>query len=802
LGDEGGLNDNQNNSQRITNDFFSAILRIDVDKRPGSLTPGTHPAATTNYAVPPDNPFVGATHFNGLTVNSNKVRTEFWAVGLRNPWRMSFDPETDVLYCGDVGESAREEIDLIVGGGNYGWAYMEGNLTGPKYAQAPPGFIHTRPLLDYPRSQGFAVTGGLVYRGQRFAQLYGAYVYGDYGTGKIWALRHSGTNVTENTLLLTDDLNSINTAGISAFGMNPANDDLLYADEQNGSNGRIKRLLYNNTTNGAPLPPTLADTGAFADLTTLTPEAGIVPYDVNVPFWSDNAHKSRWFSVPDTNLVIGFEPDANWSFPTGTVWIKHFELELTNGLPASRKRLETRFLIKNAAGVYGLTYRWDESVTNATLVPEEGMDEEFVIDDGGGILRTQTWHYPSRVECLECHTAAAGYGLGFNTGQLNRDINHDATITNQIAALCLAGYFNTNVTETETLRKLASATNDSFSLEYRVRSYLAANCAQCHQPGGPAHDALWDARITTPTEDAGIVFGPLANDTENSGQYIIAPNSLTNSMLLTRIAKRGPGQMPPLASSVLDTQAIALVSGWITNGWPTNPCVGVLNPGFEDGFNLAGMGYIATNWTAWETDPGVVSGYADTAITHEGAHAQGIGVWGDANGSSGGVYQRVPIALGQRFDIMVWVQAEDGLTACSLGVDPAGGTNANEAVTWSPASTNTAWEQLSLTGVAQGNYLTVFYKVATTDNGQHNGYFDDATPPAVTDRPKLLAQPTGNGLTLTWPQCPNAHLEQAHTLSSPISWTTVTNQVVISGGQNLVTLVPAGSVCFYRLVLE
>lgn len=210
LGDEGGGDDSERNSQRITNDFFSAILRIDVDKRPGSLTPNTHPATTTNYAVPSDNPFVGATSFNGFSINSNMVRTEFWAVGLRNPWRWSFD-EDGTLYCGDVGQSTREEIDIIEKGKDYGWNYWEGFFQRTNSAQIPAGFVHAFPLIDYPRSLGFAVTGGRVYRGGRLSQLYGAYIYADYGSGRIWALRHTGTNVTQNTELFTD-------AGISAFG--------------------------------------------------------------------------------------------------------------------------------------------------------------------------------------------------------------------------------------------------------------------------------------------------------------------------------------------------------------------------------------------------------------------------------------------------------------------------------------------------------------------------------------------------------------------------------------------------------
>ena len=570
LGDEGGAEGQYGNTQRITNDFFSAIIRIDVDKQPGSLPPNPHPASSTNYTIPPDNPFVGATSFNGFAINSNQVRTEFWAVGLRNPWRWSFDDDTGILYCGDVGQSQREEVDLIEKGKNYGWNYWEGFLQRTNSAQIPSGFVHAPPLIDYPHPPGIAVTGGRVYRGQRLSQLYGAYVYADYGTGQTWALRHNGTNVTENTLLFSDDINnSFGTSGLSSFGVDPRNGDLLYTDEQNAINGTVKVITYTNSFVGAPLPPTLADTGAFSDLEALTPQPGIVPYEINVPFWSDNAMKTRWFSLPNTNLTIGFNPDGNWLFPTGMVWIKHFELELTNGVPESRKRLETRFIVKNTDGVYGITYRWGDSTTNATLVPEEGMDEPFVIDEGGGILRTQIWHYPSRIECLRCHTGGGGLALGFNTAQLNREHDYGGDATNQIAALSDAGYFTGTVTNLRTLPFLTPANNTSVSLEYRVRSYFAANCSQCHQGPGTVQAALWDARLGTPTAQAGIINGPLVSDGGDTSNHVITPGSLAHSMLLTRISTRGQNQMPPLDSTVVDTQAVALVSSWITNDLPS-----------------------------------------------------------------------------------------------------------------------------------------------------------------------------------------------------------------------------------------
>src|SRR5438552_10081507 len=151
LGDEGGADGDYGNTQRIDKDFFSGILRIDVDQRAGSLPPNPHPASSTNYTVPADNPFVGATSFNSGTVNPNQVRTEFWAVGLRNPWRFSFDSLTGRLYRGDGGLASREEIDLIVRGGNYGWNYLEGSeLT--FIAIPPDGVNFVEPILDYGRS--------------------------------------------------------------------------------------------------------------------------------------------------------------------------------------------------------------------------------------------------------------------------------------------------------------------------------------------------------------------------------------------------------------------------------------------------------------------------------------------------------------------------------------------------------------------------------------------------------------------------------------------------------------------------
>ena len=562
LGDEGDANDTRSNSQRLDKDFWAGILRLDVDNRPDSLEPNPHPAiAAGTYKVPADNPYIGVTNWYGSNLVAAKVRTEFYAIGLRNPWRMSFDPPTGRLYCADVGQGAREEIDIIVRGGNYGWNFREGLIARPGSAAPPAGFSAIDPILDYSRgsgtNQGTSVTGGVVYRGSKIPALHGAYIFADYVSGNIWSLFYHGTTAS-NWVRLTG------TPGIAAFGTDPSNGDVLIADQGADT---IKRLVF-ATVSGSPLPLTLADTGVFADTATLTPQPGVLAYDINLPSWSDGASKTRWCYFP-TNRTLTFRATNNWTFPTGSVWIQHFEMELTNGVPESRQRIETRVLARDgASAIYGLTYRWDATQTNASLVPEGGFDEDFAINDGGTV-RTQAWHYPGRSECLLCHTSPTlgGQALAFNTPQLNRDFNYGGVVDNQLRALANAGYFSAAPSNLHNLRALADTTDESVSVEQRVRSYLTANCVGCHQSGASGGNSF-DARIFAPLPNTKLINGVLNNNGGDTNNRVIVPGALDRSMLLTRIATRGSGKMPPLDSSLVDTQAVALFHRWITNDLP------------------------------------------------------------------------------------------------------------------------------------------------------------------------------------------------------------------------------------------
>jgi len=196
VGDGGSGGDPQNNAQNV-NTVLGSILRIDVDNQ----DPGI------KYAIPQDNPFVDS---------SGSEAKEIYAWGFRNPWRSSFDPVTDLLWTGDVGQSLWEEIDIVEKGKNYGWRCYEGNhnynLTGCNY----PEYIF--PVWEYSHGPGCSITGGYVYRGSNVPELSGKYIYADYCSGVVWSLQYDGINPTVNQTLLTAQ------GSVTSFGVDENNE--------------------------------------------------------------------------------------------------------------------------------------------------------------------------------------------------------------------------------------------------------------------------------------------------------------------------------------------------------------------------------------------------------------------------------------------------------------------------------------------------------------------------------------------------------------------------------------------------
>ncbi len=324
------------------------------------------------------------------------------------------------------------------------------------------------------------------------------------------------------------------------------------------------------------LPLLLSETGVFSNTPAMTPAGGLIFYEPNVQLFSDNAAKIRYLSVPynggniTPDQQINFAPTGTWSFPAGSVFVKTFELQTNLTTTNSLLRLETRLLVRNLdGGVYGVTYKWRPDYSDADLLTTSSNETILVTTANG--LQTNTWYYPSPVDCLSCHTPAANYVLGISTRQLNTSATYPATgvTDNELRALNHLGLFNPAFDESAITNyaALAPLTNLTASLEQRARSYLDANCAQCHQPGGTG--ATFDARYDTPLASQDITNYPALFSLGNDNERIISANDIWRSSVYTRMNlvdetnPSGSIQMPPLARLLVDTNAVAVIAAWI-----------------------------------------------------------------------------------------------------------------------------------------------------------------------------------------------------------------------------------------------
>jgi uncharacterized repeat protein (TIGR03806 family) len=312
------------------------------------------------------------------------------------------------------------------------------------------------------------------------------------------------------------------------------------------------------------IPPLLSQTGAFSDTRHLIPNKGLIPYDLIVAFWSDGASKTRWVAIPDGK--IKFSATGQWIFPAGTVFVKHFDLPTDAADPSTKRRLETRLLVRDSAGgVYGVTYKWRADDSDADLLPGS-LSEEIPIRSAAGESSRQTWYYPSRKDCLTCHTAGAGGVLGVKTRQLNHDFAYPSGITdNELLAWNRLGLFEPAVKAADltTYPTLAASEDATRSLEDRARSYLDANCSHCHHPGGTV--AYFDARYTTPLAQQGLIDGPVLLDQGIDRPRIISPHDIWRSIAYMRVNTGGDIRMPPLARETIDQKGVALLGQWITS---------------------------------------------------------------------------------------------------------------------------------------------------------------------------------------------------------------------------------------------
>ena len=518
----------------------ATIMRIDVD----------HPEADRPYSIPEDNPFI---HLEG-------ARPEIWVYGIRNPWRITFDRETGHLWAGNVGQDRWEMIHLVRRGENYGWSLYEGSH--PFFLNRKPGPTPiVKPTIEHPHSEARSITGGVVYYGSKFPELRSAYVYGDYATGKMWALHHDGEKLIWHQEIADTTLQ------IVSFGVDH-DDEILIVD--------LARGLYQlerEPKSTEKFPTRLSETGMFTSVKGHQADPGLIPYSVNAPLWADGAHVERFIALPgDAQIEVASNDGVGWSFPDGTALIQTFALDLKVGSPASRHRIETRLLTRQQGEWVGYSYVWNDEQTDATLVDAAGIDRIFTIQDPSAPdgSREQSWHYPSREKCMACHSRVANYVLGLTTLQMNRIHNYDTVSDNQLRTLNHIGVFKKPLSKPpEEYPKLSDPYNPKEPLEARARSYLHAACANCHVHTGGGNARIVLDFTTELDKTYSVGFRPQHDTYGISGAMLIAPDDPERSILYQRVTQRGKGKMPPLTTSQQDVQAAQLLYDWISQMKPT-----------------------------------------------------------------------------------------------------------------------------------------------------------------------------------------------------------------------------------------
>jgi putative heme-binding domain-containing protein len=517
-------------------DLFSSVLRLDVD----------HPDGDKGYSIPKDNPFVALP----------KARGEIWAYGLRNPWRMSFDPKSGELFVGDVGWELWESIYRIQRGGNYGWSITEGSQfdVRPDRLRGPTPILP--PLVAHSHEEAASITGGEFYHGARLPELAGAYVYGDWQMGTFWSLRAEGDKVIEHREL---SRSSLMPAG---FGLDHQN-ELIIVDYSGGGLWQLAKNSRYGKNND--FPRKLSQTGLFNDTVKQTPAPGVYPFQIHAPRWADHAIGERWVAFPgQSGVTVAEDPKGvvvfkgQWAFPPGAVLVKTYSLELERGNPATRRRVETQILHFDGSlwGTY--SYRWNAEQTDAELVPLRGDEATFTVKDKAapsGEMQ-QRWRFFSRSECARCHNLFDAFAQGFSALQLDR--RTPEAEGRQLDLLTRLGL-------TPDEPKFANPHGAEGSLETRARSYLHANCSVCHRynSGGGVPSYM---NIEAPLKEASLLdFKPVQGDLALPDARVIARGDPARSVLLYRMATAGRGHMPYLGGRLIDDRGLLLMRDWIAS---------------------------------------------------------------------------------------------------------------------------------------------------------------------------------------------------------------------------------------------
>lgn len=529
---------------------LSSILRIDVDQEDEGR----------NYHIPADNPFV----------KTQNARGEIWAYGFRNPWKMSFDRQTGDLWVGDVGWELWELIHRVRKAGNYGWSVMEGRQPAlPQQAQGPTPILP--PTIDHPHSEAGSITGGFVYHGERLPDLKGAYIYGDYQSGIVWAARFDREQVISVNEIAHTPLKLV------AFGENNSGELLLLDHTE-----QIYQLVPAPASDQSrDFPRKLSNTGLFADTRMQKPAPGVLPYTINAHHWADGTHSERWMAIPGTGKVT-LNDKGSWIFPDGSVLAKTVSIDGViapknpNG-ETSSVRLETQILHREAGTWRPYTYAWNPEQTDADLVDASGHDRDLLIRDATrpGRTRLQTYRFAARRECQLCHNpwvearttifgVQSASPLAVNVSQLAGHHTFSDDSVEQLSALAQMELVDESVAATfDGVVPLCSPYDETAALDARARAWLHVNCAHCHQfnAGGAATISL--AHDVPLVKTNTVSERPTQGRFQISGAQIVSPGDPCGSVLYYRVSKLGPGRMPRVGSVEVDVRGTRLIHDWI-----------------------------------------------------------------------------------------------------------------------------------------------------------------------------------------------------------------------------------------------
>lgn len=499
-------------------DLRSTICRIDINHRDEG----------SNYAIPKDNPFVGTANARG----------EIWAFGFRNPWRFSIDGPTQQLLCADVGWELWEMVHLVVKGGNYGWSIQEGPQ--PVRGDLPKGPGKIRPpIVAYPHTEGLSITGGYTYRGTRFPNLVGNYLYGDYVTGVVWGLRLEDGKAASNEVLAETGLRII------TFTERTDGEILIVSFD-----GTIHELVRNERA-GVPgdFPMLLSETGLFSATQNLQPAPGVYNYEVLTLADQGETTSDFLLAVPNRETIEVNRQQRQWKYPAGTVFAKTISQGQVSLRGSAGQRIETQILHFDGVSWQPYSYLWNDDQTDATLVAKEGLTRE--------IASVGSYRIHSRSECRACHSNQAGGAIGFEMS--NVDLG-DGGVFSRLVDL---GVLSRMPQKPWGIRSRTSLQHSAGTLDDRARSYLAANCSHCHCPGGGGTVAL-DLRFDKATSEIAAVDFPATQGTFGlQDAKVIVPADPSRSTLMYRVATCGTGHMPKLTSHDNSEQGVQLIRRWI-----------------------------------------------------------------------------------------------------------------------------------------------------------------------------------------------------------------------------------------------